>query len=104
MAVAALCRSLALHECQPQPAQQHKLFARQGEVAAPDVVDLLRSQPFAEKVGGAVYVAHDEGEVAKAEDGLRHTQLPVHSMFRKTRTSQCVDDIHPRLRVDVRDI
>ena len=36
----------------------------------------LRSQPFAEKVGGAVYVAHDEGEVAKAEDGLRHTQLP----------------------------
>ena len=37
--------------------------------AALAVVDLLCSQAFAEKVGGAVYVAHDEGEVAEAEDG-----------------------------------
>lgn len=78
MAVAALCRSLALHECQPQPAQQHKLFARQGEVAAPDVVDLLCSQAFAEQAGGAVYIADDEGEVAEVEyEGRGHGRVLV---------------------------
>ena len=70
MAVAALCRWLALHERQPQPTQQHKLFAREGEVAALAVVDLLRTQAFAEKAGGAVYVAHDEREVAEGKDGF----------------------------------
>ena len=70
MAVAALCRWLALHERQPQPTQQHKLFAREGEIAALAVVDLLRTQAFAEKAGGAVYIARCEGEIAGADDGL----------------------------------
>ena len=69
MAIAALSRWLALHERQPQPTQQHKLFAREREVAALAVVHLLCAQAFAEQAGGAVYVADDEGEVAEAEDG-----------------------------------
>ena len=78
MAVAALCRWLALHERQPQPTQQHKLFAREGEIAALAVVDLLRTQPFAEKAGGTVYVADDEGEVAEVEyEGRGHGRVLV---------------------------
>ena len=70
MTISAFRRWRPLHERQPQPAQQHKLFAGEGEVAALAVVDLLRAQAFAEKAGGAVYIARCEGEIAGADDGL----------------------------------
>lgn len=47
----------ALHERQPQPAQQQELFAREGEVAALAVVHLLCAQPLTEQAGSAIHIA-----------------------------------------------
>ena len=70
MAIGAFSRWLSLHERQPKSTQQHKLFAREGEVAALTVVHLLRAQALAKQAGGAVYIADDEGEMAETEGGV----------------------------------
>lgn len=71
-------RRLALHEGQPHAAQQQELFARQREVAPLAVVDLGRPQSLDKQARRALHIAHDERQVADAQD--RHARFTARGL------------------------